>query len=441
MSDGERGLPSSISAEKSVLGAALIDTSIPAWLELATDDFHDPKNAFVWEAMIDLAAENRPIDEVTIEAQLSIRGRLDAVGGVAYLGELVLATPTADNVEYYATLVRDTSRMRRYALALDRAKNRILAQGCTPEDAERILDECTGEVATHRTGQKVKAISLAEAARQEMREIWDHWQRRQAGEEVWVGLQTGIESLDRLTGGLPRKIPTLLGGRPKQGKSTTALAIARQVALNLPEEVVLYVSYEDEPPMTARRTLSWGSDVNYARVRTRALDGDEIRALRAAENRIYQDLKNIMLIPAKGMGLHEVRRLCLAMAATRKISLVVLDYIQNTPSPYQGMRRHEAIEENFRIFETIISDLNAAGMMVSQLKRNEGKAPELEDFKDSGSLEQKGKLILAVYLTDDMRELRKGELHVLADAEGASNLVLELFYDLSRQTVKSWGFS
>lgn len=431
---------SSPQAEKSVLGAACIDSGIPAWLDLDPEDFFDAKNRILWEAMRALAADNRPIDVATLEAELVQMGKLDAIGGLAYVSEVALATPTADNVEHYAEIVRDAARRRGYLVTLSEAQTRIAAD---PQRAEEFLDEALGRLGQNRRSG-IDVVSAKEAVRLEMRRIWDHYESRARGDQVSVGTLTGIRGLDRLTGGLPIGPPTMLGGRPKNGKSTTALAIAVNVCATYPDELVIWLSYEDPADTMSRRMLARASGVNYARIRAGTLGDDEMRDLMAGET-AGAGPPNLRIVMCHGRRIAEVKRICLALAARQRVRMIVLDYIQETPDPFpsKGEKRTYQLEANVRDMAHLFAHLRCSGMILSQMKRNKDEPPRLDEFKDCGAIEQITKLALAVYcpLDSELRRQSRGELHILADSEGVAPYCLDLSYDLARQQIADWGMA
>lgn len=445
----QRGLMRSChnpNAERSVIGAALLDTAIVSWIRLEPEEFFDPRHRSIWVAMRALHEAGTAIDVVTLEAELTRRGRLESVGGVAYIGELAGFVPTASNVSAYAELMRDAYDRLCVQKATADAQGSI-SRGT--EDTDEIVAALLRQLGKITDRTKNRITTAGAAVREEGRAIWEAVERRARGEEVWVGVPTGIRKLDESCGGLPIGILALLGGRPSEGKSTIALRMLRNMTDDRNTSAIK-VSWEDAPDTDARRLISSESRVDYRRIRSRDLARDDTRAILPA---ITEEAKrdNLILVNATGLTMAQTIRILRQLAAEaeregRPVRCIVLDYVQNIPSPEAGMQRTYGIEQNLAMFEALIhkSDLACAGLALSQLKRHEEprggrqeepRRPGLNDFKDSGSLEQKGKLILALHSDSKMHREDQAELLILKDHEGPARVRIMLHFERRFATI------
>lgn len=376
-----------LQAEQAVLGGCFLRPEVIDWIELEAEAFVDPRNRAVWEAMQCLRRDGTAIDEVTVGGFLKLVGRDP---GFPYLAELQMRVPTVDNVVSYAALLREHMVNRRLLLIGSSVASR-LESGLSGEELLADVQRAVSEAEPVRTEE---GIDLATAVAEEYREIESYF----TSDRKQVGIPTGIGQLDSKTGGLPLGVPSVVGARPGEGKSTLAMNIANHASAN--GFGVHLFTYEDRRANWAQRELAWQSGVDVSQIRARQLTDNERGMLRFASTALAQRT-NIIIEHAHGQSAQWVVRRVRGRRRSLDTRLVIVDYLQLMPG-VRTAKRHEQIEANVNDLAELAGHDNLSVLLVSQLNRQiESRAgddagPQLSDFRDSGSIEQVGKLILAL---------------------------------------------
>lgn len=401
-------IPWSDSAERSVVGAVILRPEALAWLDVEPADFYSPPNRKIWEACAALHGRGEPVDPVTLEAELTRAGTLEAVGGLGRLADACEYVPTAANVEAYAAELRRLRISRDVLLAAASVRQHV-AEGT---HGEALLDLAMRSLSAISAPQRTEGVTATDAMRTEYRQIVEDLDRDQP-----PGVQTGIGVLDRAIGGFPLGIPTVIGARPSIGKTSLTLSIAANAAAS---DVGVHVfTWEDRIPGFAQRLLAAMSGVPVSRIRARDLERDELSRLAAAAD-MRRD--RLVLEHAHGRTVPQVVR---SVRATRRqigTELVMLDYLQLIPAPARGLSRRERVAQNAELLAEFAGTDNVAVVINSQLNREsekEGRRPRLSDLRDAGEIEQVGKLILALHDPEgDGPNEDDLEIHVLKNHQG-----------------------
>lgn len=392
-----RVLPHDLELEASILGGVFLCPDVLATLpELEVDDFWDHKHKVVFQAMRNLETRSTAIDPVTVGFEMTRMDKADAVGGMAFLGELVLKCPTADNVRAYAAIVMRLHQHRRMAIAASEVLEHAYTMGWDPDDeylafAERTVMEIS------RRGTRGAPPTAAKIVRDRIKQIERIAAARDRGEVAITGIPTGIAKLDDYLGGYPRKVPTLVAGRPKMGKSS--IAIAATCAATEAELGAMVFSLEDGWEAYADSLMARGSGVSTEKLRSANLQRGDMHPLSLAigelmkrENWRFEE--RVLDAPAI---CRELRR---AKAEIPNFGLGVVDYVQLVKRAPR-MNEHEAIADHMRHFAAVAKELDIALLVVSQLNRDpekrDDKRPTMPDLRGSGSLEETAKLILFAY--------------------------------------------
>jgi replicative DNA helicase len=394
-----RVLPHNLDAEAGVLGGILLRnqvlTEVP---ELEPGEFYDHKHKVVFQAIRDLEAAARPIDVVTVEHEIARAGKLEAVGGVAYLGELTLRVPIVENVVAYAAIVSELAQARAVALAA----SEILERCYQPElDVREYLDDAEARIlkAAARRGRADDAVPVGALVRRRLHELDEIAGARARGETALTGVHTGIRALDEAIGGWQRGVVNLLAGRPAMGKSAVALAAAEAVAEA--GDGVHVFSLEDSWRAYADRNLARRSGVPAERIRSAELQRQDlaplmsaIAALRRHERWIFDD--------RGGLSAADIIRAVRRHRERLRTRLVIVDYVQL-------VRRNPRLDENAALDEIMTAfaaaakddDGAIAWLVLSQLNRKveerADKRPLLSDLRGSGALEERAKVAVGLY--------------------------------------------
>jgi replicative DNA helicase len=399
-----------IDAEQGAIGGCFRKPAILEYLELDARDFFDPRHQCIWSAMESLKGDRLPVDELSVEDVLKRAGKLDAVGGLAYLSQLALRVPTEDATEHYARIVREHACRRRLLYLAGSIPSRVVAN----EELDELLGDVGRELAACEPAQRDPGGELGPAAVVECREAVAELDQVARGKTV--GVPTGVAILDEHIGGLPVGVPSVVGARPAMGKSTLALNIALHAARRGGFGVHI-VTYEDPRKTYAQRLLSMESGVDVARVAARTFDSVESAALMRASDAV-RALKGLYVEHGHGLDVRTITRRVRSRRRELGTRLVILDYIQLIPHRDRRLRQHEQIEDNMNALAELAGQEGIAVLVLSQLKRperGEVHRPTLDDFRGSGSIEQVGKLIIGLHKAQQQGEL---ELLVLKNHQG-----------------------
>lgn len=448
----DRQLPHHPDAEASVLGGVLLSNETLALLDhLEVDDFYDHKNKVVFAAMRNLEAAGRPIDIVTLEHEVSRGGKLEALGGVAYLGELTLRVPTVDNVEEYARIVRADHITRQVMVML----SNMLDEAYHGEsEGEQLVHDVTTAVMSVGTGGERAIVTMAQLISEEAERVHRDVEIKLAGGHVVSGVPTGLTQLDEIIGGHPIAIPTLYIARPAAGKTTVAMQV-NEAAGRIGGVVSILASYEDRGQSFGQRALAKASGMATDLIRARKITRDDLATIAAGH--VAGQGRGEMFLAASGMSAEALVRRVRRENLKRRhkglppVGQLLVDYVQKMPMPEHSRSRDEGISHISTTLSQAAVDENMALVMFAQLNREVEKRddhkPRLSDIRDSGSLEQDGKLIVGLYRpwTYEPNKYPQHELHalVLKNHNGEDQLDIKLYWDVKTHAIYNseveWG--
>jgi replicative DNA helicase len=394
--------PHSLEAEQSVLGGLLLDNT--AWEKISDQvsdgDFYRADHRQIYRHISLLIEDNKPADALTVAESLERSGKLEEVGGQAYIGSLAVNTPSAANIRRYAEIVRERAIMRKLAeVGTDITDSVFNPLGRTATD---LLDNAEKQV-----------FAIAEAGargRQGFREIpplltqvverIDTLYKSDNRSGV-TGIATGFTDLDRNTSGLQPADLVVVAGRPSMGKTAFALNIAEHVALVEKMPVAIF-SMEMSGPQLVMRMLGSVGRLDQHRIRTGALNDDDWQKLTAAVGRLNEAPVFIdesgMLNPTELRG--RARRLHRQQGGPG-LGLIIVDYLQLMETGNSIENRATEVAEISRSLKAVAKELNVPVMALSQLNRGleqrPNKRPVMSDLRESGAIEQDADLILFIY--------------------------------------------
>ena len=392
--DGGR-LPYSVEAEQAVLGSVIIDpkclTDIAT--SMKTEYFYIPQHREIYAAMASMYELSQTIDFVSLLEKLKTDGVYDEAGGKAYLTELVQRVPSSANVLTYVAIIRE----RYYARALMTAAQGIIKDINDNElDSGKLLDSAEQRIYEIRQGRDITGLTHIKSVIEN--ETYDRLSKMNDPEtrDDYVGIPCGIGELDRMITGLNKSDLIILGARPGMGKTSFALNIVRNVAVNT-GKTVCFFSLEMTRDQLAQRMLSSEAGIKSEKLRTGELDDDEwTRLAQAGESlskaNIYFDESSNITVPEMKAKLRRMN----------KVDLVVIDYLGLMHSPRNIDNRVQEISEITRNLKIMAKDLKVPIIACAQLSRGtEGKGkshrPALSDLRDSGSIEQDADVVLFLY--------------------------------------------
>lgn len=392
--------PHSLEAEQSLLGGLLLDNA--AWEKvgdlIGEDDFYRDEHRRIYRVIQRLLDRGKPADVVTVAEALDAAGDGENAGGLSYLGELAQNTPSASNIRRYAEIVRERAVLRQLVTVGDEIAGSALSP--MGREAKVLLDEAEAKVfAIAEAGARTQAgfIHINPLLTQVVERIQELHDRDDPSEIT--GIPTGYTDLDNQTSGLQPGDLIIVAGRPSMGKTSFALNIAENVALEVGLPVAVF-SMEMGGAQLAMRMLSSVGRLDAHRVRTGRLTDDEWSHLSMALGKMHEapmyidetPALNPMDLRARARRLH---RQC------GKLGLIVIDYLQLMSGSSQGENRATEISEISRSLKGIAKELEVPVIALSQLNRSleqrPNKRPVMSDLRESGAIEQDADIIMFIY--------------------------------------------
>ena len=394
--------PYSIEAEQSVLGGLLLDNNAFDRISdfLVEGDFYRADHRQIFHHIALLIADSKPADALTVAESLQRSAKLDDVGGQAYLGSLVMNTPSAANIRRYAEIVRERAIMRKLA----EVGSGIAESVYNPlgRSAKDLLDEAEKEVfAIAEQGARGRQgfVEIQPLLTKVVERI-DTLYKRDNPSDV-TGIATGFTDLDRMTSGLQPGDLVIVAGRPSMGKTAFALNIAEHVALHEKMPAAVF-SMEMSGPQLVMRMLGSIGRIDQHKMRTGALNDDDWQKLTSAVGRLSEAPIFIdesgMLNPTELRG--RARRLHRQQGGPG-LGLIVIDYLQLMETGSSTDNRATEVAEISRALKAVAKELNVPVIALSQLNRGleqrPNKRPVMSDLRESGAIEQDADLILFIY--------------------------------------------
>lgn len=391
--------PHSIHAEEAVLGSVLKNpTSLVQVADfLRFEDFYHPRHRYIFQAMLSLFETQTPIDFHTIADELQRLGLYEASGGLLYLSELNLATPSAAHIEHYGRIVERTAIMRRLIGAAATISEIAYRDNLEPNVALEKAEQLILGISEHRVSRDFRPLEEI---------LGDYMQQVDAlaeGEGKRYGIPSGYIDLDRLLGGFQRTDLVILAARTSVGKTSFALNLAVNAAVRARARVAVF-SLEMSAEQLASRLLSMESGVDSARIRSGQINEQESRKLEHALN--YLAEAAIWVDDTPSIPIMELRSKARRLAAevgSEGLDLLIVDYLQLIVGD-GGESRVQEIGQISRALKALARELNVPIIALSQLSRaveqRSPHIPQLSDLRESGSIEQDADVVLFLYRED-----------------------------------------
>lgn len=429
-------IPHDSEAEKAVLGAVFLDPEaiIDASDVLQPDDFYEHANRIVFQAMLNISDREEVIDPVTLQDELKKNNQVDDIGGIAYVTELSMATPTAAHVTYYAKIVKRKAILRN----LISTSQRIIQNAIEgSDDVTDILDDAESQimgVSQDNASGGFKSIhDVLNTAMEEINSIPDD------GNMV-TGLPSGFSELDKMTTGFHDDELIILAARPGVGKTAFALNVAQFVGLKTDKTVAMF-SLEMGAEQLVQRMLASEGLIDSQHLRTGQLTDEEWRKLVVAAGSL--DNTSIYIDDTPGIKMSEIRAKARRLAKEKgNLGLIVIDYLQLIEGPRSESRQQE-VSAISRQLKKLAKELHIPVIALSQLSRSveqrQDKRPVLSDIRESGSIEQDADIVAFLYRDDYYRDKRdeddEGEVEAEED-NGEVEVIIEKNRSGTRGTVK-----
>ena len=434
--------PQNVDAERSVLGALMLDKD--AVIKVANlirqGDFYKDIHNMIYEAMIELYEKREPLDVLSLSNRLEEKGQLEKIGGSSYLTSLVNFVPSSSNITHYAKVVQKKSTLRK----LIQSASEIVELGYKEsEDVEKLLDQA--EQKLFSVSQKfikqdfIPIKSILEDAFNRIDEL-------HKGDHKLRGVPSGYPDLDNILAGFQKSDLVILAARPSIGKTTLALDLARQVSVQQKIPVGIF-SLEMGADQLIDRMLAAQSGVDLWRLRTGRLksgDGDDDFQRIGEAMGVLSDAP-IFIDDSGSANIMEMRTMSRRLQSEHNVGLIIIDYLQLMEGrSSSGDNRVNEISEISRGLKQLARELNIPIIALSQLSRavesRSPQIPKLSDLRESGSIEQDADIVMFLYREDrekpDTPNKNIVEVHIAKHRNGPVGRI-SLYFQESSTTFKS----
>jgi replicative DNA helicase len=390
----DRMPPQNIDAERSVLGAMLLNPdAVGPVTEIlqgnGADVFYAPSHQYIYDAVITLYGKSQPIDAITLQDQMERDGTLDNSGGLAYISDLTGSVPTSANVQHYARIVLDASILRRI---ISTCSNVIGEAYDSPEDVNEVLDAAESEIFKIAEKRQLNPIArVSELLEESIKRIDD---QIKAGSGV-TGVATGFTKLDEMTSGFQPSDMIVLAARPSVGKTAFALNIASKAAVENGKNVLIF-SLEMAKAQLVQRLICMEGKIDSERLRSGFLAQSEYPKIQKAAAALSQ--ANIFIDDTANITILELRSKARKHASTYGCDMLIIDYLQLMSGGGRAESRQVEIAEISRSVKGLGRELNVPVIALSQLSReadkDDGGVPKLSHLRESGAIEQDADVVM-----------------------------------------------
>jgi replicative DNA helicase len=415
----DAGLPANIDAEKTILGAILLDNAAhsEAAERLEPDDFSLDSHKRIFLRMTELMNEQRAVDIVTLSNELARYKEIESVGGVAYLASLTEGLPVRPVIEDYIRIVKDKSLLRKLMLICSAAIARAADQS---ETALEVLDAAEAQLLEVSEKGIVRGLEPLDVIVQNSFGSIDNLYKNS---RAVTGLPTDFTELDNMTSGLQKGELVIIAARPSMGKTAFAINIAENAAVKSKSTVAVF-SLEMSKESLLRRMLASQAWVDQRKLQTGFLGREDQQRLQNALEQLIES--RLFIDDSAGISLAEMRAKARRLKQTTGgLDLIVVDYLQlmSATLPSAGGKRYEnrtqEVSAISRGLKALAKELDVPVVALSQLsrsseRRGDDKRPLLSDLRESGSIEQDADVVMFIhreaYYTRDKEEMSESEL-------------------------------
>ena len=389
--------PQNIDAEKSLLGAILIDQEVLIDVVeiVKATDFYDKRHVKIFAGMIRLYQNHEGVDLITVTDELKKNGHLDEIGGSTYLAELTNHVPTAAHASSYAEIVSQAAVRRRLIKASADINSLAFDENLT---VPQLLGQSEAELfSVSDSSLKQDLTSISDILDTSFDRINDLY----VNKGVLRGVKTGYRDLDNMTAGLQRSDLIILAARPAMGKTTLVTNLAYNVA-TIEKKTVLFFSLEMSKEQLIDRMLADAAGVDSWNIRTGNLTEEDFAKLAEASGEMAE--APIFIDDTPGVSVLEMRTKARRAAHDGELGLIIIDYLQlmqGSGSAQANGNRVQEVSEISRGLKLLARELNVPVIALSQLSRSvesrSPQIPQLADLRESGSIEQDADIVMFIY--------------------------------------------
>jgi replicative DNA helicase len=403
LSKSLRTPPHNIDAERALIGAILIKPELMHDISVIVypESFFADKHRQIYKAIMEIFLKGDPIDLLSVTTKLKSNEQLDRVGGATYITELSETVPAAGNGHYYAELVQSRAVLR----GLIDAGDEIAELGYSdPQNIDETLDQAEKKVYNVTNGvvvQKFKTIGSS------LTEAWERFEHLSANQDARRGVPSGFNALDNILAGFQKSDLIILAARPSMGKTTFALDIARNAALQHKASVGIF-SLEMSDQQLVDRMLAAEAGVDSWKLRTGKLSNDqEFEAVQTAMAKLAD--ASIHIDDQPGNNILKMRSSARRLKNEHGLDLLIVDYLQlmSPTSTKASDSMVQQVTEISRSLKILARELDVPVIALSQLSRaveQRGGKPRLSDLRDSGSIEQDADVVMFIHREDKINK-------------------------------------
>lgn len=394
----KRILPHSIEAEQSVVGSMLMgrEAIMAASEMLTSDDFYQHQYGVIFDAMVELFNEGKPVDLVTLQDRLKEKDLPPEITSMEFVRDLLNAVPTSANVRHYATIVSEKAVLRRLIKLSEEIENECYLN---KEPVEVILEET--EKRMFKLLQQRNSGDYV-PIRQVVMNTLENIERASKTKGNVTGLATGFTDLDYKTSGFQPSDFILVAARPSMGKTAFVLNIAQYMAFKKNKAVAIF-SLEMSREQLMNRLFSMESKVDSQSLRTGNLKDEEWSKLIESAGIIGES--NLIIDDTPGISIAEMRSKCRKYKLEHGLDIIIIDYLQLMTGSGRGTdSRQQEISDISRSLKALARELNVPVVALSQLSRaveqRTDHRPMLSDLRESGAIEQDADVVMFIYRDD-----------------------------------------
>ena len=394
----KRVLPHSVEAEQSVIGSMLMDReAIIAASEMITgDDFYQHQYGVMFESMVELFNEGKPVDLVTLQDRLKEKDVPPEVSSLDFVREILTTVPTSANVKHYAQIVQEKAVLRRLIRVNEEIANSCYAGKDSLEHILAHTEKSIFDLLQSRNSGEFVPI------RQVALNVLEKIEQAAKTNDMVTGIPTGFIDLDYRTSGFQPSDFILIAARPSMGKTAFVLNVVEHVAVKKQYPCMVF-SLEMSKEQLVNRMLSMESNVDSQKLRTGSLTDADWDAVIEGVGTIGNS--KLLIDDTPGISIMELRSKCRKVKLEFGLSLVIIDYLQlMSGSGKSGDNRQQEISEISRSLKALARELNAPVIALSQLSRacetRQDHRPMLSDLRESGAIEQDADVVMFLYRDD-----------------------------------------
>ncbi len=422
----KRILPHSIEAEQSVIGSMIMnrDAIVTASEIITGDDFYQQQYGIVFEAMVELYNENKPVDLVTLQNRLKELDVPPEISSMEFVGELVAAVPTSVNVKYYAEIVSEKAMLRKLIKTTEEIANTCYLGNERTQEILEITEKKIFDLVQRKSSDEF--VPIKDVVLNAIEKI----EKASRTKGSVTGIPTGFIDLDYKMSGFQPSDLILVAARPSMGKTAFVLNIAQYMAFKSGVTTAIF-SLEMSKEQLVNRLLSLESKVDSQNIRTGNLEDEDWGKLVDSVRRLGNS--NLVIDDSSGITASEIHSKCRRLKMEKGLDLVIIDYLQlmSGGGKRRGDSRQQEISDISRALKVMARDLNVPVIALSQLSRaveqRPDKKPMLSDLRESGAIEQDADMVMFLYREEyykpDSEKKGQAELIIAKQRSGPTGTV------------------